>query len=69
MVNELCFKASLWQDHPLIAHDEVHLFGNLDVFYPNWATPFTLPDDPTIEEIIQLTNKHMEGLCKTKTKQ
>lgn len=59
-LNDLCVKAAGWQEHPDIAHDTVHLHGNLDLFFPNWATPLTLPEECSEEELEQLCIKHME---------
>ena len=63
-LNDLCIKASKWQNDPVIADDDVHLSGNLDLFIPNWATPLTLPESCTEDEIIDLTDKHISELNK-----
>lgn len=57
--NELVVKESLWQDHPEIYHPEVGLGGQLDVFYPNWATPLTLPEECSQEEVVSLVQEHI----------
>lgn len=56
-LNELTVKAAKWQDHPVIAHDEVHLSGQLDLFYPDWSHPITLPEDCTEEQLINLVKQ------------
>lgn len=53
-LNQAVVKASKWQDHPDIQHDSVHLHGNLDLFYPDWSNPITLPDDCTEEQLLEL---------------
>lgn len=58
--NELVVRESLWQDHPDIYHPDVGLGGQLDIFYPNWATPLTLPTKLNQEELIELVRNHIE---------
>lgn len=53
-LNKLTTKAACWQDHPVIAHPDVHLSGQLDLFYPDWASPITLPEDCTEEQLLNL---------------
>lgn len=50
-VNHTMTSAMEWQELPEIMHDEVKLGGDLDVFYPNWASDFTLPRTDDVEEI------------------
>ncbi|CAL9971688.1 DNA polymerase [Vibrio phage D269] len=52
-VNHTMTSAMEWQELPEIMHDEVKLGGDLDVFYPNWASDFTLPRTDNVEEIQQ----------------
>lgn len=52
-VNKTMTSAMEWQELPEIMHDEVKLGGDLDVFYPNWASDFTLPRTDNVEEIQQ----------------
>jgi DNA polymerase-1 len=55
-VNEHLVKAVQWQDHPDIAHPDVHLGGELSLFYPTWANEIELPNYATpvqINEAIQ----------------
>lgn len=58
--NDLVVKESLWQDHPDIYHPEVGLGGQLDIFYPNWATPLNLPTQLNQNELISLVKSHLE---------
>lgn len=60
-LNELTTKAARWQDHPVIAHDQVHLSGQLDLFYPDWANPITLPEDCTREQLIEIVQEALSN--------
>lgn len=46
--------AMSWQDLPEIAHPEVHLGAELDIYWPNWSNGITLPNQATKEDIQQL---------------
>lgn len=50
-VNQNLGDAMSWQEDPLIAHDEVKLYGELDIFYPSWKHAITLKNDASIQEI------------------
>lgn len=50
-LNNIVSEAMAWQDDPEIAHDDVHLSGELDIFYPSWKDPTTLKNNISIEEI------------------
>lgn len=52
--NNLITEEMSWQELPEIAHDQVKLFANLDLFYPNWANPITLPSKVTPEQVIEI---------------
>lgn len=52
--NRVLIEEMSWQDLPELEHDTVKLGAALDLFYPNWATPVTLPvnaDIPTIKAV------------------
>lgn len=49
--NKHLTKEMEWQELPEIAHDEVKLGGNLDLFYPHWANSITLQPNWTQKEI------------------
>ena len=40
-----------WQALPAIEHDEVHLSGELDIFYPSWKYATNLPNNISVDEI------------------
>ena len=56
-LNDAVGTAFSWQDLPEIAHDEVVLSGELDIFYPHWGAPTTLPNNISVTEI--------RDICKT----
>lgn len=43
-----------WQQLPEIQHDQVKLSAELDVFWPDWSNPVTLPNGISPEEIQRL---------------
>lgn len=47
-----------WQDLPEIAHDQVKLGAELDLYWPDWAHPLTLPNGIDQTEIIDRCRKH-----------
>jgi len=52
--NRVLIEEMSWQELPEIMHDKVKIGAALDLFYPNWATPVTLPvgaDIPTIKKV------------------
>lgn len=51
-----------WQEDPLIAHDRVKIGAELDIAYPNWAYPFTIPNDADAQTILELKEKHIAYL-------
>jgi DNA polymerase-1 len=51
-----------WQELPEIQHDTVKLGAALDVFWPDWAHPTTLPNDATPEEILKVCREAKEAL-------
>lgn len=61
-LNQVTTEEAKWQDDPVISHPQVGLEGQLDLFFPDWATPLTLPESLTEPELIDLVQKHMEKL-------
>ena len=43
-----------WQELPEIQHDVVKLGGDVEVFYPNWAKKYVLPNNATRSEILKI---------------
>lgn len=52
--NKVLIKAMEWQEHPDIAHDQVKLGGDLEIFYPNWSHGTEIPNNATKEQIIEV---------------
>lgn len=59
-VNKHLIKEMRWQELPEIQHPTVKLGANLDIFWPNWANPITLPNDcdkKIIRELCEMSKK------------
>lgn len=50
-VNRELIKSMQWQELPEIQHPVVKLGAALDIFWPNWSNPITLPNAATQKEI------------------
>lgn len=50
-LNDHLVKAVQWQELPEIVHDSVKLSGKLGIFYPDWVTEHTIPNNASIEDI------------------
>lgn len=50
-VNTNLIQCMQWQDLPELKHPTVKLGANLDLYYPTWANPITLPNNATRSEI------------------
>ena len=50
-VNEHLIQEMKWQELPEIQHPTVKLGAQLDIFWPNWSSPITLPNDASVETI------------------
>jgi DNA polymerase-1 len=58
--NRELIKSMEWQELPEIKHDTVKLNAQLDIFWPDWSNPTTLPnnaDQDTIRNICNETKK------------
>lgn len=55
-VNDNLIECMAWQELPEIQHDQVKLGAELDIFYPDWSNPITLPNNATTEEILRICN-------------
>ena len=51
-VNTELIKSMQWQELPELQHDTVKLGAALDIFWPSWAHPHTLPNAANQEEIL-----------------
>lgn len=51
-----------WQELPEIQHPTVKLGAALDIFWPNWANPITLPNDASAEVILDTCKKAKQEL-------
>lgn len=58
--NKVVTEEARWQNHPDIAHPLVGLEGQLDLYFPSWATPLTLPENLNQEELINLCINHIK---------
>lgn len=58
-MNQHLVKEVQWQDHPEIAHPDVHLGGELSIFYPTWANELAIPNGADEDQIITLAAEHM----------
>ena len=58
--NRELIKAMQWQELPEIKHPVVKLSANLDIFWPNWSNPITLPNGANQQEIVGLCLKAKE---------
>jgi len=56
-VNNNLIKCMQWQELPEIQHNEVKLGANLDIYWPNWANPITLPNNATPKQIKALCDE------------
>ncbi len=62
--NEHLVKATFWQEHPDIAHDDVKLGGQLSIFHPTWNEEMTIPNHANENDIVEAIDKHVEKLRK-----
>ena len=52
-----------WQELPEIQHPEVHLGAELDIFWPSWAHPMTIPNEASDNDVISLSIKHIKEVA------
>lgn len=63
--NEHIIKAVSWQNDPMIYHPDVHLGGEVSIFYPDWAHECALPNNIKDETaLIQLVKEYLNDLNK-----
>ena len=56
-LNENLVKEFQWQDDPTIAHPDVHLGGELSIFWPDWSHECCVPNDCNKEELLNLVDE------------
>ena len=65
--NRELIKSMQWQELPEIRHPTVKLGAALDIFWPDWAHPTTLPNDADQETILKVCREAKEGMLKKTT--
>lgn len=65
-VNRELIQSMQWQELPELQHDTVKLGAALDIYWPSWANPITLPNDADRETIFAVCNKAKADLLKPK---
>lgn len=58
-VNDHLIECMRWQELEEIKHDKVTLEAELDLFYPNWANPITLPNNLSRKQIKQIVQNSL----------
>ena len=61
--NEGLVKADTWQELPEIKHPDVHLGGELSIFYPTWGEEFVVPNHVNKEKLLELTDEYLNNLA------
>lgn len=61
--NRMLIEEMSWQELPELKHPTVKIGAALDLFYPNWAKPVTLPVNATIQQIKDACREHKEKLA------
>lgn len=56
-LNENLVKCVQWQDDPAIAHPDVHLGGELSIFWPDWSHECCVPNGCNREELLNLVDE------------
>ena len=62
--NRELINAMRWQELPEIQHPTVKLGAALDIFWPSWAYPTTLPNDADQQTILKVCNASKAELLK-----
>ena len=60
--NRVLIEEMSWQELPELHHDTVKIGAALDLFYPNWATPVTLPVGADVPTIKAVCKAHMDKI-------
>ena len=61
-VNRALIEEMSWQELPELQHPTVKLGAALDIFYPTWANPVTLPVAANEDTIRAVCKQHMADL-------
>ena len=56
-LNENLVKEFQWQDDPAITHPDVHLGGELSIFWPDWSHECCVPNGCSREELLNLVDE------------
>lgn len=59
-VNTNLIDCMRWQELPELQHDAIKLNSELDICYPTWADPITIPNDASAKEIYDLCRKTLK---------
>ena len=68
-VNRELIKSMQWQELPEIQHPTVKLGAALDIFWPSWNNPITLPNNATAAEISKICTEAKEEYLSPKPKE
>lgn len=49
-----------WQELPELKHDRISLPAELDLFYPSWAAPITLPNKLNQNQLVEVLQKEAQ---------
>lgn len=60
--NDTLVDATLWQDHPDIAHDQVPLGGEFFICYPDWSKECKLENYISEQQILETCDKFYQKL-------
>jgi DNA polymerase-1 len=60
--NRELIKSMQWQELPEIQHDTVKLGAALDIFWPDWSNPITLPNNASQDTIRQMCTEAKEAI-------
>ena len=66
--NQELIQAMQWQELPEIQHPTVKLGAALDIFWPDWSNPTTIPNEANQAEILQLCIAARESYTAKQTK-
>ena len=62
--NQELIKSMEWQELPELQHDTVKLNAALDIFWPSWAHPTTLPNNADQQTILKICREAKEEILK-----